>query len=101
MGTNLQCGKANSLPPWSFFEKWPYNKLITRIIKFDVMRIYRVLEATLFKKNTVTVFIITPKGAFQNLHFRADKINDITSHIMEAIILRKLDLLYKIDPTKC
>ena len=64
------------------------------------MTIYRVLEATLISKDTITVFIITPTGAFQTPHFLAENINDITLHIMEPIILRKLNLLYKIDPPK-
>ena len=58
-----------------------------------------ILEVTLFSKNNITIFTTTPTGVFQNPHFWADKINDITPHIMEPIILRKLDLLYKIDPT--
>ena len=58
-----------------------------------------ILEATLFSKDSITIFTITLTAAFQNLHLWADKINDITPHIKEPIILRKLDLLYKIDTT--
>ena len=48
MGNKLyvQGGKANSLAPWPFFEKCPYNMLHARISKVDVLGIIRILDAT-------------------------------------------------------
>ena len=95
----LQGGKANSLPPGFFFEKLAYNKKSTRIAKFDVLMIIRILETTLFWKNIITFFATTSTGALQNLHFWAYKMNNVTPNNKEPIVLRELVLLHKVDPT--